>query len=54
VERGAGLGIGLYHVARLATQTGYLVELAANRDGEVTFRLSHEAEAAAASAGGQG
>ena len=54
VERGAGLGIGLYHVARLATQTGYLVELAANRDGEVSFRLSHEAEAAAASAGGQG
>jgi sensor histidine kinase regulating citrate/malate metabolism len=39
VERGAGLGIGLYHVARLASQTGYRLELAANRDGEVCFRL---------------
>ena len=54
VERGAGLGIGLYHVGRLATQSGYEVELATNRDGEVRFRLSHEAEARAASAGGQG
>ena len=54
VERGTGLGIGLYHVARLATQTGYRVELASNRDGEVRVRLGQEVEAAAASAGGQG
>ena len=54
VERGAGLGIGLYHVARLAGQTGYRVELASNRDGEVCFRLVQEAQDAAASAGGQG
>jgi len=54
VERGAGLGIGLYHVGRMATQTGYEVELAANRDGEVRFRLSHDTARAALSAGGQG
>jgi signal transduction histidine kinase len=54
VERGAGLGIGLYHVARLASQTGYAVELASNHDGEVCFRLAQEAQDAAASAGGQG
>jgi len=54
VERGAGLGIGLYHVARLASQTGYGVELASNRDGEVCFRLVQQAQDAAASASGQG
>lgn len=55
VERGSGLGIGLYHVARLALQTGYRVELVTNRDGEVRMRLSHEAEAKPAlSAAGQG
>jgi signal transduction histidine kinase len=54
VERGSGLGIGLYHVARLALQTGYRVELAANRDGEVRLRLAHEAGTPALSAGGQG
>jgi len=54
VERGAGLGIGLYHVGRMATQTGYEVQLAANRDGEVRFRLSHDTARAALSAGGQG
>lgn len=39
VERGAGLGIGLYNVARLAAQAGYRAELAANQDGEVRFLL---------------
>jgi hypothetical protein len=40
IERRAGLGIGLYHVARQARDAGYRVELASNRDGEVCFRLS--------------
>ena len=43
IERGSGLGIGLYHVARQASQVGYRVDLAANRDGEVRFTLSPEA-----------
>jgi hypothetical protein len=34
-----GLGIGLYQVARLATQSGYAVELARNEPGQVVFRL---------------
>jgi signal transduction histidine kinase len=39
VERGSGLGIGLYHVARLASQSGYRVLLVENRDGRVCFAL---------------
>jgi signal transduction histidine kinase len=39
VERGSGLGIGLYHTARLATQSGYHAALAENRDGLVCFTL---------------
>jgi len=39
IERAAGLGIGLYHVARLASQAGYHLSLAANRQGEVRFVL---------------
>jgi signal transduction histidine kinase len=42
IERESGLGIGLYHVARQARAAGYRLELAANRDGEVCFRLSIE------------
>jgi signal transduction histidine kinase len=53
VEHGTGLGIGLYHVARLATQAGYRIELAANRDGEVRICLVH-APAARAPSGGKG
>jgi hypothetical protein len=34
-----GLGIGMYQVARLAAQAGYLVELAHNETGRVVFRL---------------
>ena len=44
IERGTGLGIGLYHVARLATQGGYRVRLAENRDGVVCFALQSAAE----------
>jgi signal transduction histidine kinase len=40
IERGGGLGIGLFNTARLARQAGFRVELAANRDGEVCFSLS--------------
>ncbi|MGZ5079749.1 MAG: ATP-binding protein [Usitatibacter sp.] len=39
VERGGGMGIGLYHVARLAAQASYRIELRANRDCEVSFTL---------------
>ena len=42
IERANGLGIGLYHVARQARAAGFRLELAANRDGEVCFRLSVE------------
>ena len=50
IERGAGLGIGLYHLARMAAQAGFQVALDANRDGEVRFTLS----AAQPSGGGKG
>ena len=46
IERGSGLGIGLYHVARLAAQAGYHLALASNRDGEVRFVLAQDEEAA--------
>jgi histidine kinase/DNA gyrase B/HSP90-like ATPase len=39
IERGTGLGIGLYHVARQASQAGYSIALADNRDGRVCFTL---------------
>ena len=39
VERGTGLGIGLYHVARLASGAGYRVQLSANAPGNVCFAL---------------
>jgi sensor histidine kinase regulating citrate/malate metabolism len=53
IERRSGLGIGLYHVARQATQAGYSITLAENRDGCVRFVLSRGAAALAVSAGGQ-
>jgi signal transduction histidine kinase len=46
IERGTGLGIGLFNTARLARQAGYALELACNRDGEVCFSLSREAPSA--------
>jgi hypothetical protein len=42
IERGEGLGIGLYHVARLARASSYLLELAHNRAGYVCFTLVRE------------
>lgn len=39
VERGSGMGIGLFNLARIARQSGYEVALAANRAGEVCFAL---------------
>ena len=39
-ERPTGLGIGLFHVARLARQAGYRIELGPNRDGAVCFTLA--------------
>lgn len=34
-----GLGIGMYQVARLAAQAGYVIELVHNEEGRVAFRL---------------
>jgi signal transduction histidine kinase len=42
VERGEGLGIGLYNLARLAASGGYELGLAENRAGEVRFSLHRE------------
>jgi K+-sensing histidine kinase KdpD len=38
-ESREGLGIGLFQVARLASQAGYAIELARNEPGSVVFRL---------------
>jgi len=38
-----GLGIGLYHAAKQAQQSGYLLSLVENIDGAVRFRLAQEA-----------
>jgi len=40
IERGAGLGIGLYNTAKVARLAGYTLVLAANRDGDVCFALT--------------
>ncbi|HEY8118364.1 MAG TPA: ATP-binding protein [Methylophilaceae bacterium] len=37
-----GLGIGLYHAARQARQSGYLLNLTENRNGMVRFRLTYD------------
>lgn len=37
-----GLGIGLYHAAKQAQQSGYSLSLVENLDGAVRFRLSQE------------
>lgn len=44
-----GLGVGLYQSARYAAELGYVLELSANRDGEVRFALRPAAEVATAS-----
>jgi signal transduction histidine kinase len=46
VEQPAGLGIGLFNIARLAQKAGYRIELAANRDGDVRFTLERGTSAA--------
>ena len=51
IERGSGLGIGLFHLARLAGQAGYRLALVENRDGCVRFALQSQPEAAS---GGEG
>jgi len=40
IERGSGLGIGLYQAARQAQQAGYRLELARNEPGDVRFTLA--------------
>ena len=40
IERGGGLGIGLYQAARQAQQAGYRLELARNVSGDVRFTLT--------------
>ena len=52
IERGTGLGIGLFHVARQAAQAGYTLALSENREGHVCFTLARAA--AAPSPFGQG
>jgi len=42
IERGAGLGIGLYNIARQAPAAGYRLHLAANLAGDVRFTLARE------------
>jgi len=42
LERGEGMGIGLFNVARQARQAGYELELAANSAGDVRFALGRE------------
>jgi len=42
VDRGEGLGIGLYNVARLAESGGYDLRLAENNSGDVRFALERE------------
>jgi len=44
IERGAGLGIGLYQLGRMAQQAGYRLELASNVAGDVRFTLARAAE----------
>jgi len=39
VASASGLGIGLYQAARMAQQQGYVLRVAANRDGAVCFEL---------------
>ncbi len=40
LEGGGGLGIGLFQAARQARAAGFEIALAANRDGEVRFRVA--------------
>ena len=42
IERANGLGIGLFNLARQASQAGYVASLSENRDGAVCFTLSKD------------
>ena len=42
IERGTGLGIGLYNVGRQALAAGYRVHLASNAAGNVRFAIARE------------
>ena len=46
IASGRGLGIGLYQAARLAESSGYRLALETNRDGEVCFALTGQAQPA--------
>jgi signal transduction histidine kinase len=48
IERGSGLGIGLYQAARQAQQAGYRLELASNVSGDVRFTLARSASGSGA------
>ena len=50
VSSNTGFGVGLYQSARLAAQSGYRLELAANSPGKVCFVLSGRSESGAADA----
>lgn len=55
IERAGGLGIGLYHLQRLAQAAGYRLELARNVDADVRFALVGGGETAPrADSGGKG
>ena len=43
VPSSAGLGVGLYHAARLAAQQGYVLTLERNETGNVCFKLARNA-----------
>ncbi|HET9578926.1 MAG TPA: hypothetical protein VFP44_13915 [Usitatibacter sp.] len=51
IERGGGLGIGLYHLGQLAQAAGYRVMLARNVDGRVCLSMLKRDEPAPPSAG---
>jgi signal transduction histidine kinase len=46
IERGTGLGTGLFHTARLAREAGYTLGLVTNRDGAVCIALARRRSAA--------
>ena len=54
VERGGGLGIGLYHLGRLAQGAGYRTCLTRNAEGDVCFSLLRREDEAVAASAGQG
>ena len=46
IERGGGLGIGLYQLGRMAQQAGYKLDLTSNVAGDVRFTLARVCESA--------